>query len=138
MALKETSVLCLHKLLWLLHPNEVPIFDDRAWRAINVIARLADKVETPDPRDKSAFTLNEFCAFLKLHRLCFSAVYERIDKIISEEFDRIFDSAKRRDAGTRKEDAARQYANHITAIDQILYHLGGAVPVDKALTKKAR
>ena len=95
-------------------------------------------METPDPQDESAFTLNEFCAFLKLHTLCFSAVYERIDKIISEEFDTIFDSAKRQNAANKKGDAARQYANHITVIDQILYHLGGAVPVDKALTKKAR
>jgi hypothetical protein len=123
------------KLLWLLHPSKVPIFDDLAWRAINVVARLAEKVETPDPEDKSASTLNEFCAFLKLHALCFSGIYERIDEIISEEFDTIFDSATRQTAIT-KEDAAHQYANHITVIDQILVHLGGAVPVEGCLIKK--
>jgi hypothetical protein len=124
------------KLLWLLHPSEVPIFDDRAWRAINVIARLAEKVETPDPEDKSALALNEFCAFLKLHVLCFSDIYERIDQIISEEFDTIFDSATRQNDAITKEDAARQYANHITVIDQILWHLGGDVPVEECLTPK--
>jgi hypothetical protein len=124
------------KLLWLLHPSQVPIFDDRAWRAINVIARLAEKVETPDPDDKSVFTLNEFCAFLKLHVLCFSDIYERIDKIISEEFDRIFESATRQNDSITKEDSARQYANHITVIDQTLWHLGGDVPVEECLTPK--
>lgn len=126
------------KLLWLLHPKEAPIFDDRAWRAINVIARLAEKVETPDPQDKSAFTLNEFCAFLKLHARCFSDIYERIDKIISEEFDAIFDSATRQNDAITKEYATRQYANHITVIDQILWHLGGDVPVEVCLAPKTR
>ena len=124
------------KLLWLTHPNEVPIFDDLAWRAINVVARLAGKVETPDPEDESASTLNEFCAFLKLHALCFSGIYERIDEIILEEFDTIFDSAKRQVPAITKENAARQYANHITVIDQILVHLGGTVPVEGCLNKK--
>jgi hypothetical protein len=124
------------KLLWLLHPSKVPIFDDLAWRSINVVARLAEKVETPDPEDKSASTLNEFCAFLKLHALCFSDIYERIDKIISEEFDTIFDSATRQNDAITKEDAASQYANHITVIDQLLVHLGGAVPVEGCLIKK--
>jgi hypothetical protein len=126
------------KLLWLLHPSKAPIFDDLAWRAINVVARLAEKVETPDPAGKSASTLNEFCAFLKLHALCFSGIYERIDEIILEEFDTIFDSAKRQVAGITKENAARQYANHITVIDQILVHLGGIVPVEGCLEKAGR
>lgn len=125
------------KLLWLLFPNQVPIFDDRAWRAVNVIARLTEKAETPDP-DRSDFTLNEFCAFLKLHVLCFSGIYERIDEIISEEFDAIFDSATRQVAAITKEDAARQYANHITVIDQVLWHLGGAVPVEGCLIMKTK
>jgi hypothetical protein len=124
------------KLLWLLHPSKVPIFDGLAWRAINVVARLAEKVETPDPEGKSASTLNEFCAFLKLHALCFSGIYGRIDEIILEEFDTIFDSAKRQVPAITKENAARQYANHITVIDQILVHLGGAVPVEGCLNKK--
>lgn len=124
------------KLLWLLHPSKVPIFDDLAWRAINVVARLAEKVETPDPEHESASTLNEFCAFLKLHALCFSDIYERIDKLILEEFDTIFDSATRQNDAITKEDAASQYANHITVIDQILVHLGSAVPVEGCLVKK--
>jgi hypothetical protein len=123
------------KLLWLLFPDQVPIFDDRAWRAINVVARLVEKAETPDP-DKSDFTLNEFCAFLKLHVLCFSSIYGQIDKIISEEFDAIFDGAARQVTAITKEDAERQYANHITVIDQILWHLGGAVPVKECLIVK--
>jgi len=126
------------KLLWLLHPSEVPIFDDLAWCAINVVARLAEKVETPDPKDKSASTLNKFCAFLKLHSLCFSDIYERIDQIILGEFDTIFDSAERKGPAITKENAARQYANHITVIDQILVHLGGTVPVEECLKKTGK
>jgi hypothetical protein len=123
------------KLLWLSHPSEIPISDDLASAAINVVARLTEKVETPDP-DNSKFTLNEFCAFLKLHTLCFSSIYERIDEIISAEFDTIFDGATRQVATITEEDAKRQYGNHITVIDQILLHLGSAVRVKECITTK--
>ena len=125
------------KLLWLLFPNRVPIFDARAWRALNLVARLTEKAATPDP-DQSDFTLNEFCAFLKLHVLCFSSIYDRIDEITLDEFDSIFDGSTRQVRAITKEDAARQYANHITVIDQVLWHLAGAVPVEECLIVNTR
>jgi hypothetical protein len=123
------------KLLWLSHPSEIPISDDLALRAINVLARLAEKAETPDP-DQSDFTLNEFCVFLKLHTLCFSSIYERIDEIVAAEFDTIFDGATRQVTTITKEDAKRQYGSHVTVIDQILLHLGSAVRVKECIIKK--
>jgi hypothetical protein len=126
------------KLLWLLHPHEVPIFDSRAWRAINVIARIVDKAETPDPEDKSSFRLKEYCAFLKLHEICFSHLYDSIQKIVAEEFDTIFSGAEQQNGGVVKQDAANQYANYMTVIDQMLWHLGGAIPVDGCYTLTAK
>jgi hypothetical protein len=123
------------KLLWLSHPHEIPISDDLASSAINVVARLAEKVETPDP-DDSKFTLNEFCAFLRLHTLCFSSIYGRIDEIVATEFDTVFDGATRQIATITREDAKRQYGNHITVIDQILLNLGSAVRVKECIDKK--
>jgi hypothetical protein len=122
------------KLLWLLHPDEVPIFDSRAWRAINVIARVVEKAETPDPEDRSSVTLNQYCAFLRLHEVCFSHLYDPIKQIVTREFDKIFSSATQQNGGVSKEDAAKQYANHMTVIDQMLWHLGGAIPVDGCYT----
>jgi hypothetical protein len=126
------------KLLWLLYPTVVPIYDAQAWHAITVIARLANKVETPDPAPRGRNSiLDEYCAFLKLHRLCFSTLYEPIDKIVAEDFGSIFDGVPTMPGTSiKKEDAEQQYANHITVIDQLLWHLGNDVPVADCLKKR--
>jgi len=127
------------KLLWLLHPSVVPIFDSQAWCATNVIARLVDKVPTDDPQAKSDSILNAYCAFLKLHTICFADLYNPIDKIISEDFGKIFEDAPRKNSTSiKKKDAERQYANHMTVIDQLLWHLGSEVQVEECLTKRIR
>jgi hypothetical protein len=126
------------KLLWLLHPSVVPIFDSQAWCATNVIARVAKKVDTPDPQDRFDSILNRYCAFLKLHALCFKDLYDPIDKIIAEEFAAIFESAAQKNSAIKKDDAERQYANHMTVIDQLLWHLGSEVPVAECLTDRIR
>jgi hypothetical protein len=66
------------KLLWLLHPEVVPIFDSQAWCATTVIARISGKVYTPGSLVTPGMILNPYCAFLKLHALCFADFYDRI------------------------------------------------------------
>ncbi|MFZ1010993.1 MAG: hypothetical protein WAN65_29410, partial [Candidatus Sulfotelmatobacter sp.] len=127
------------KLLWLLHPDVVPIFDSQAWSAMTVVARLAGKVPTPDEQSKKDANLNEYCTFLELHQRCFGELYDAIDAIIGEEFSKIFDGAPRKNSGSiTQEDAKRQYANHVTVIDQLLWHLGSEVPIEGCLTKRIR
>jgi hypothetical protein len=126
------------KLLWLLHPDVVPIFDSQAWNAITVVARLAKKVATPDIQSKKNATLDEYCTFLKLHPLCFGEFYAEIDTFIGGEFSKIFESAHQKNGGAiTEEDAKSQYANHITVIDQLLWHLGSEIPLEGCITKRS-
>jgi hypothetical protein len=129
----------LSKLLWLLHPNVVPIFDSQARNAMTVVARLAEKVPTPDIQSKKNATLDAFCTFLELHKLCFAEFYEAIDTLIIEEFGKIFDGVPRKSGGSiTEQDARSQYANHITVIDQLLWHLGSEIPLEGCITKRVR
>jgi hypothetical protein len=102
----------------------VPIFDSQAWRAINVIAQLTDKI----PID---LTLTKYDVFLQLHTDCFGAFYSAIDQLIGDEFSDIFDAATQNEKASVKEAAKRQYANHITVIDQLLWHLGKEISFGK-------
>ena len=109
------------KLLWLLHPSVVPIFDSQAWCATNVIARVANKVDTPDPQDRSDSILNRYCAFLKLHARCFKDLYgekgvhgigaaiDRSDTDFLGGGDELDEDAR---AGTSIDDGAQDAAMH--------------------------
>jgi hypothetical protein len=126
------------KLLWLLHPETVPIFDSQAWCATTVIARISGNVYTPGSVVTRDSILNPYCAFLKLHALCFADLYDRIDATVAAEFSAIFASAKRKNRTITEADAKRQYANHMTVIDQILWHLGSLVAVEGCITKRTK
>lgn len=122
------------KLLWLTHPSEIPIFDARAWDAINVIARILEVAATPDPADRSRVTLDQYCVLLKLHETCFSHLYSKIDEIVTREFEAIFNSTRQTEVGSMQF-AREQYSHHMTVIDQILWHLGGAIPLDGCFSR---
>lgn len=124
------------KVLWLLHPEVVPIFDSQASHAISVVARLANKVPTPDLKPTAG--ANKYCTFVKLHTLCFAEFYGRIDETISEQFSDIFDAAAPHGHASSKEDAKRQYANHVTVIDQLLWHLGDETAIEECLAPVGR
>jgi len=128
------------KLLWLLHPDVVPILDSQARCATRVIARMSGKIETPGflVDGRRGFVLDQYCAFLKLHDMCFSHLYAPIDAIIKKEFSSIFGGATRQNASITEANAKNQYGNHMTVIDQILWHLGSDIAVDGCNTKKAR
>jgi hypothetical protein len=125
------------KLLWLLHPETVPIFDSQAWCATTVIARISGKVYTLVSLVTPGLILKPYCAFLKLHALCFADLFDRIDAIVAAEFSAIFASAKRKNKTITEANAKSQYANHMTVIDQILWHLGSSVAVDECIAKRA-
>lgn len=126
------------KLLWLMHPDVVPIFDSQAWCAIKVIARISGKIETPGLLVERDSVLERYCAFLNLHALCFSHLYGPIDTFAAKEFSAIFGSTTQKTSAVTEADAKRQYANHMTLIDQLLWHLGGDVAVAGCLTKRIR
>ena len=126
------------KLLWLLHPDIVPIFDSQAWCATNVIARISGKVYTPGSLVAQDTTLKPYCAFLKLHALCFGNLYNRIDTILAVEFSTIYANATRKNNSNTEADAKRQYANHMTVIDQMLWHLGSDIAVEGCITKRVK
>jgi hypothetical protein len=128
------------KLLWLLHPDVVPIFDSQAWCATKVIARLSGKIETPGLLldGRRGFVLDQYCAFLKLHDMCFSHLYAPIDTFVSKEFSLIFSGTTRQDVSTTEANAKNQYGNHMTVVDQILWHLGSDIAVEGCVTKKDR
>ncbi len=81
--------------------------------------------------------LNPFCAFLSLREVCFSHLYDPIDKFVAKEFGAIFGNVAQASTITEA-DARNQYANYMTVIDQILWHLGSDVAVEECLTKKVR
>jgi hypothetical protein len=128
------------KLLWLLHPDVVPIFDSQSWCATKVIARLSGKIETPGllVNGRRGFVLDHYCAFLRLHDMCFSHLYATIDAFVAREFSAIFSGAKRQDASISEANARNQYGNHMTVIDQLLWHLGSDIAVEGCVTKKDR
>ena len=136
---KDRNVTSLaSKLLWLLHPETVPIFDSQAWCATTVIARISGNVYTPGSLVTPDLIFNPYCAFLKLHMLCFGNLYARIDTIVAEEFSTIFANATRKNSANTEEDARRQYANHMTVIDQLLWHLGSEIAVVGCVSKRVR
>jgi hypothetical protein len=116
------------------------IFDSQAWCATKVIARLSGKIETAGllVDGRRAFVLDQYCAFLKLHDMCFSHLYAPIDKFVAQEFSLIFSGAKRQDASITEANAKNQYGNHMTVIDQILWHLGSDIAVEGCVTKTDR
>jgi hypothetical protein len=136
---KDRNVTSLaSKLLWLMHPETVPIFDSQSWWATTVIARISGKVYTPGSLVTSDLVLNQYCAFLKLHILCFGDLYATIGTIVAEEFSTIFANATRKNNANTEADAKRQYANHVTVIDQLLWHLGSEIAVDGCVSKRIR
>jgi hypothetical protein len=56
-------------------------------------------------------------------------------RIVGAEFSTIFASATRKNT---EAEAKRQYANHMTVIDQLLWHLGSVVAVDGCVTKRTK
>jgi hypothetical protein len=93
-------------------------------------------VYTPGPLVTPDLILNPYCAFLKLHALCFADLYDRIDAMVAAEFSAIFANAKRKNKTITEADAKRQYANHMTVTDQILWHLGSLVAVAGCITRR--
>jgi branched-subunit amino acid permease len=68
----------------------------------------------------------------------FGELYAKIDTIVAEEFSTIFTNATRKNNANTEADAKRQYANHMTVIDQLLWHLGSEIAVDGCVSKRIR
>lgn len=104
------------KVLWLLFPNVVPLFDSQAWAALRVVSRL---VGLDLPKSK-----NKYSDFLHLHQSCLGELYQPIGRIVRDEFTNIFDVTTNDRSESLRNDAQALYSNHITVLDQLLWRLG--------------